>query len=175
MGVAFQKAYLERIRFVADERLMRIFDVNGVEAVRVHMGAAFPAGETPFDCRRSDRLALEVVLNRRCGGATSILNSFGVVGQSHRRVDGRTRRPVRRVAATRPVVGDARDAAPPARRRRRPTALLPRPVEELVRRHAPDRLFRHGRPPLVRRRCHPRPPTRFRWSVFAKSHNWQFH
>ena len=52
-----QKVYFERIRFVAEDKLMRVFDDAGLEAVKAWIGTTIPADERAYDCLKRDRPA----------------------------------------------------------------------------------------------------------------------
>ena len=50
-----QRSYFERIRFSEEDRLMRVFDDAGLEALRGHMGATFPLTEKAYKCHDKHR------------------------------------------------------------------------------------------------------------------------
>jgi len=50
-----KRSYFERIRFTEEDRLMRVFDDAGLEALRGHMGATFPLTEKAYKCHDKHR------------------------------------------------------------------------------------------------------------------------
>jgi len=49
-----KKAYFERIRFIEEERLMRIFNDEGMEAVKGHMGDTYGKTDRAYHCHQKD-------------------------------------------------------------------------------------------------------------------------
>ncbi|KAK4029770.1 myogenesis-regulating glycosidase isoform X2 [Daphnia magna] len=50
-----RKTYFERIRFTKEDRIIRVYDDYGLEALRGHMGASFPTSQKSYKCHERDR------------------------------------------------------------------------------------------------------------------------